>query len=95
MAGKSKHSRKGQGGGGKKKKLRQAQTGAVEQLKTVAPASTEIARSEAPVRLTKTAAKTQALAGARYQYIPGELRKIGILGGIILIILVVLSQVLP
>ena len=95
MAGKSQHSRRRNVSGGKKKKVRRDPVVAVERQEAVLPASKEVPVTAAPARPTKAALQTQALARARYAYVPGELRRIGILAGIMLIILVVLAKVLP
>jgi len=95
MAGKSQHSRRHNVGGGKKKKVRRASVVAVERQEAVMPASKEVPVAAAPARPTKAALQTQALARAHYAYVPCELRRTGILAGIMLIILVVLSKVLP
>ena len=48
-----------------------------------------------PSKPTPMAAPVAAPAGARYHYIITELRRIGILAGVMLVILVVLALVLP
>ena len=95
MAGKSQNSRRRNVGGSKKKKVKRSPVVAVERQEAAMPASREVPVAAAPARPTKVALQTQALARAHYAHVPGELRRIGILAGIMLITLVVLAKVLP
>jgi len=56
----------------------------------VAVASPKLSIPQAAVSTPKVTA-----AGAQHRYVVGELKRIGIMGGIILVILVVLAVVLP
>jgi len=90
--GKRKHSRS-------KRKERQVvstvvaqQPGAVQMHEPV-PAS-EVAKSSPVVSNNRVVGKTVTPAAIRYPYVVSEMRRIGILSGIILVILVILSLVL-
>ena len=92
MPGKSRHGRKKHLPQGKKRKGRQSSPGAV-------------ASQQAEIQADKPAAPDQVAApsagtpvpvptAARYPYILAELRRIGILAGVVLVILIVLTIVL-
>ena len=92
MSGKSRH---GKGKHGKRKKSRQ-------HFSAVSARQTPVAQTNEPIVVAKPSAlpasvltpiKTQT--ATRYPYITAELRRIGILAGIMLAILVVLALVLP
>ena len=94
MPSKSRHSRRKHSFQGKKKKGRRSPPGVVTQRQ----ADTQI---DKPVALPKVAAPSASaptpmplLTAVRYPYILTELRRIGILAGIMLVILVVLALVL-
>ena len=89
--GKRKHSRS-------KRKERQAvsavsaQQPMVSQISESVPAS-EIASSPSVIPSTSVPGKTAASTAIQYPYIKFELRRIGILAGIILVVLVILAAV--
>ena len=94
MPGKSRHDRRKRSFQGKKKKGRRSPPGVVTQQQAV----TETPKPVAPPRVAAPSASaptpTPVLTGARYSYILTELRRIGILAGAMLAILVVLALVL-
>jgi len=91
MPGKSRHGRKKHLPQGKKRKGRQGSPGAV------APQQAEI-QADKPAAPAQVAPSASTLVPApmvtRYPYILAELRRIGILAGIVLVILIVLAIVL-
>ena len=89
MPGKSQRSRRKHSFQGKKKKGRRSPPGVVAQQ----PAGIQIDKPVALPRVAVPAVSTPT--PLRYPYILTELRRIGILAGIILAILVVLALVLP
>ena len=95
MAGKSKHKR-GKHIQRQKGKSRQhlAATPTRQPAGTEAPETISQPKASAPPR-AKVPAPAAQLTTARYTYITTELRTIGILAGIMLVALVVLSLVLP
>ena len=96
MAGKSKRKR-GKHVPVKKGKSKQRSMATVTQQSAVAAAPEAVPRQEAPITVPKPSTPLPAAQNAspRYTYITDELRTIGILAGIMLIILVILFYVLP
>ena len=94
MPGKSRHGRRKRSFQGKKKKGRRSPLGVVAQRQ----ADIQIDKPVAPPKVVAPSvnAPTQmpVLAAVRHPYILTELRRIGILAGIMLVILVVLVLVL-
>ena len=94
MSGKSRHRKGKYSFQGKKKKSGQRFSGAVAQEQVAAqvpgagvPARVAVPAASAPTPVAKSAV-------ALYPYITAELKRIGILAGIILVILIVLALVL-
>ena len=94
MPGKSRHGRRKRVFQGKKKKGRRSPPGVVVQRQ----ADTQIDKPVAPPKVVAPSASaptpTPVLTAVGYPYILTELRRIGILAGIMLVILVVLALVL-
>ncbi len=94
MPGKSRHDRRKHSFKGKKKKGRRSPPGVVARRQ----ADIQIDKPVAPPKVVTPSAGAQTptpvLTAVRYPYILTELRKIGILAGIMLVILVVLVLVL-
>ncbi len=94
MPGKSQRSRRKHSFQGKMKKCRRSPPGVVAQRQ----ADTQIDKPVAPPKVTAPSPSaptpTPVLTAVRYPYILTELRRIGILAGIMLAILVVLALVL-
>ncbi len=94
MPGKSRHDRRKHSFQGKKKKGRRSPPGVVSQQQT----DIQIDRSVAPPSVAASSVSTPApmpvLTAVRHPYILTELRRIGILAGVMLAILVVLVLVL-
>ena len=90
MSGKSRHSRKKQSFQNKKGKGSSISRVVATRQQTVAPAD-EFA---SPPKVPDRPAPTAVVSAVHYPYILGELRSIGILAGIIVVILVVLALVL-
>ena len=94
MPSKSRHSRRKRSFQGKKKKGRRSPPGVVAQRQ----ADIQIDKPVAPPRVVTPSARAPTpmpvLTAVRYPYILTELRRIGILAGILLAILVVLVLVL-
>lgn len=93
MPGKSRHGRKKRSFQGKKKKGKRSPLGVVAQRQ----ADTQIDKPVAPPKVVTPSASaptpTPVLAPVRHPYILTELRRIGILAGVMLAILVVLVLV--
>ena len=88
MPGKSQH------GKSKKKRAKQrATTGFIPQ-QPVMPTPQAAAPATTPAPATRVPAPSPKMPVARYPYITAELKRIGILAGIILAILIVLAVVL-
>jgi len=91
---KSRHGRRKHSFQGKKKKGRRSPTGVVAQRQAV----TETPKPVAPPRVVAPSASAPTpmpvLTAVQHPYILTELRRIGILAGIMLVILVVLALVL-
>ena len=94
MPGKSRHGRRKRSFQGKKKKGRRGPPGVVAQRQ----ADIQIDKPVAPPKVVAPSARAPTpmpvLTAVRYPYILTELRRIGILAGIMLVILVVLVLVL-
>ena len=94
MPGKSQHGRKRRSFQGKRKKGRRSPLGVVAQRQVV----TETHKPVAPPKVVAPSASAPTpmpvLTAVRYPYILTELRRIGILAGIMLVVLVVLVLVL-
>jgi len=95
MPGKSRHGRRKHSFQGKKKKGKRSPSGVVAQRqediqidKPVAPPGVVAPSASVPTPMP-------VLTAVRHPYILAELRRIGILAGILLAILVVLALVLP
>jgi len=93
MPGKSRHGRKKHFPQGKKKKGRQSSPGVVAPQQ----AEVQVDKPAAPAQVAASSASTPVPAptAVPYPYVLAELRRIGILAGILLAILVVLALVLP
>jgi len=92
MPGKSRHGKGKHPHHSKKSKaIQRRQAGVIQQQPDSATAAPAAPVQPAPV---PTAAATPKVRTAQYPYITSELRRIGILAGIILVILIVLSIVL-
>jgi len=95
MPGKSRHGKRKHSSQGKKKKGRRGPPGIVAQQQ----AATQIDKPVAPPGVVAPSASAPTpmpvLTAVRHPYILAELRRIGILAGILLAILVVLALVLP
>ena len=92
MPGKSKHGRRNQHKG-KKRRGRQS-------FSTVSPQQTVVSQAYQPAPSPEVttpsasgASTRSAMAATRYPYIATELRRIGILAGIILVILIILALI--
>jgi hypothetical protein len=95
MPGKSRQSRRKRSSPNKKRKDRRSSSAIVVQQQAVAPVHEPAALPEVPVPSASVPTSTATLTPARYPYIVTELRRIGILAGIMLLILVVLVLILP
>jgi hypothetical protein len=92
MPGKSRHHRRRQSAWARKRKERQSPIGTIQQQAAVPIHEAAAPKVSAPASSVPISKVTPAVA--RYPYITGELRRIGILAGIMLVILVVLALVL-
>jgi len=94
MPSKSRHGRRKRSFQGKKKKSRRSPPGVVAQQQ----AATQTDKPDIPSKVVAPSASvpapTPVLTAVRYPYILTELRRVGILAGIMLAILVVLVLVL-
>ena len=79
----------------KKRKGRRGSSAIVAQQQAVAPAREPAALPKVPSPAVSEPTPTVQPTLARYPYIGTELRRIGILAGIMVVILVVLALVLP
>ena len=93
MSGKSQHS-KGKRSS-QKKKGGQGSLAAAAQRQAVAQAYKPVSQPEVSASSANVSASRVTPAVARHPYIASELRRIGVLAGIMLAILVVLWKVLP
>ncbi len=94
MPGKSRHDRRKRSFQGKKKKGRRSPPGVVAQRQADIQTDKPVAPPRVAAPLTSAPAPRSVLTAVRYPYILTELRRIGILAGIMLVILVVLVLVL-
>ena len=92
MSGKSRHGKKKHLPQGKKRRGRQISPGAVATQQAEIQADKPPAPAQVAVPSASTPVPVSAVA--RYPYILAELRRIGILAGIVLVILIVLALVL-
>lgn len=94
MSGKSRHGRGKHTSHGKKKKMKLRQPMLAAQPSPAAVAAeAPVSPPEAPVAETKKSILPASIK-AKYPYIFGELRRIGILGGVMLVILIALALIL-
>jgi len=94
MPGKSRHVRGKRSPQSKKRKSRQRFLATVAQQQVVAQTYEPVSRPGVPVPSASVPTPIAKLAAVRYPHISTELRTIGILAGIMLIILAVLALVL-
>jgi hypothetical protein len=94
MPGKSQHSRRQHFPQGKKKKGRRSSPGVLGQRQTGIQIDKSVAQPKVAASLVNTPTQVPVLTPVRYSYVLIELRRTGILAGIMLAILVVLSLVL-
>ena len=94
MSGKSRVSKQKHITRSKRRKGKQTSSQPVAQQRAVTPTQEAVAPTEAAIHPVKVSAPKSALTAVPYPYIVGELRSIGILAGIVLVILVVLARVL-
>jgi len=92
MSGKSRHGRR-KLSRSKRRKGGQAAPTISAQQPVVAQSYKPVSHPEASPPSAGVPATVAALAGTRYPYIVGEMKRIGILTGIILLILVILALV--
>jgi len=92
MPGKSRHGRR-KLPRSKRKKGRQAVSAISAQQRVVAQTYKPALRPEASAPSASVPATMTTLAATRYPYIAAELRRIGILAGVMLVILVILALV--
>jgi hypothetical protein len=94
MSGKSRHSHGKHSSHGKKKKMKLRQQLLASQPSPAAvPAEAPVSPPEAPVAEVKKSVSPPPIM-AKYPYIFTELRRIGILGGVMLVILIALALIL-
>ncbi len=93
MSGKSRRSRGKHAIHGKRKKGKLRHQVIVAQPQAVTQAEESVSPPQAPVPSTKTATPATHVV-VKYPYILTELRRIGILAGIMLAVLIVLARVL-
>ncbi len=94
MPGKSRHSKGKHLPQSKKRKSRRHFLATVAQQQTVAQTYEPVSRPSVPAPSASVPTLMAKLAAVRYPHIATELRVIGILAGIILVILIVLALVL-
>ena len=94
MPSKSRHGRRKHSFQGKKKKGRRSPPGVVAQRQVVTETHKPVAPPKVAAPSASAPAQMPTLTAVRYPYILTELRRIGILAGIVLAILVVLALVL-
>ena len=95
MPGKSRHNRRKYSFQGKKKKGRRSPPGVVAQRQTDIQIDKPVAPPSLAAPSVSTPAPVPALTAVRHPYVLAELRRISILAGVILAILVALVLVLP
>ncbi|UCG09787.1 MAG: hypothetical protein JSW30_03285 [Dehalococcoidia bacterium] len=94
MSGKSRHGRGKHSSHGKKKKMKLRQPMLASPPSPAAvPAEAPVSPPEAPIVETKRSISPPPIM-AKYPYIFSELRRIGILGGVMLVILIALALIL-
>ena len=94
MPGKSRHGRKKSSFQGKKKKGRRSSLPVFAQRKAVTETREPVVSPKVIVPAARTPTPVSVPPSVQYPYILTELRRIGILAGIMLVILVVLALVL-
>ena len=94
MSGKSRHGKGSHHLRSKKSKAKQRSIASVAQPQVVARTPESAVPASASATSVKVPAPSAAPKTVRYPYITVELRRIGILGGILLVILIVLALVL-
>ena len=94
MPGKSRHGRAKHSPQSKKKKSKQHFLAPVAQQQVVAQTHEPVSRPEVSAPLVSLPTPMAKLTAVRHPHIVGELRTIGILAGIMLIILAILALVL-
>ena len=94
MSGKSRLSKQKHTTRSERKKGRQSPSVTVIQQQAVAPAREAVVRSETGIPSVSVPISKATPVVVQHLYISGELRRIGIMAGIILVILVALAQVL-
>ncbi|MFC1981048.1 hypothetical protein ACFLVN_02240 [Chloroflexota bacterium] len=94
MPGKSRHSRGKSHPQSKKGKAKQRSAGGVIPQQAAAQVSKPAASLSVSATSVSAPTPTAIPGAARYPYITAELRRIGILAGIVLIILIVLALIL-
>ncbi len=95
MPGSSRRSRGKYSVQSKKRKGRPKHPTIVAQQAAVAQTHEPVSSPDVPAPSASAPAPVAKVAAARYPYIATELRTIGILAGILLIVLIVLALVLP
>ena len=95
MPGKSWQSRRKHSTRSKRKKGRRSPAATVVQPEAIAPAYEAVAPPKVAAPSASVPTPKVTPITVRYPYIGNELRRIGILAGIMLVILVVLALVLP
>ena len=94
MSGKSRRSRSRRLSQCKKRRGRQSSLTRAAQQQTIAQTDKIVSRSSLAAPATSVPTAIAAATGAQYSYVVTELRRIGILAGIVLVILVVLALIL-
>ena len=94
MPGKSRHGKGKYSVRSKRKKTGRDSMDIVAQKPLVSQTCEPVPRSEVSTSLPSTPTPSAAVSAVRYPYITTELRRIGILAGIMLVTLVVLALVL-
>ena len=94
MPSKSRYSRRRHSSQSKKRKSRRGSPGAVAQWRADIPIDNPVASPEVAIPSADTPAPMPEPTGVQYSYTLTELRRIGILAGVMLVILVVLALVL-
>ena len=95
MPSKSRQSRRGHPPRSKRRKGKQSSPVATVQQQVVAPAGGTATSANVATPVTSVSAMKAAPAPAPYPYVVKELRRIGVLAGVILVILIVLAVALP
>lgn len=93
MPSKSQHGRKKRSFQGKKKKGRRSPPGVVTQRQVATQTDKPVVSPKVVTPSASTPTPMPVLTAVRYPYILTELRRIGIIAGIMLVILVVLALV--